>query len=307
MSFPIYVAPLQGYTDAEWRLAHRRIYGDGATAYYSPFLRVEHGEVRQRDLRDTTPTNEYLLVPQIIFRNKDEFTLLVEALERQGYRQIDLNIGCPFPPQVKRGRGAGALLHPEMLKEIGVIIERLPHISFSVKMRLGVDALDQWRNCASVLNSMQLSHVTIHPRIARQGYKGELQLNELEECISAIAHPIIYNGGVCAVEDIDRAMTISGISGVMIGRGLLRRPSLIEEWRSQREWTAEERFVAMCRFHQSVYDLRRLRLSGGEAQVLQSMRTFWDYADGEVDRHFLKSLRKATSLSSYISIISNEI
>ena len=41
---PIHFAPLQGYTDAVYRLAHARIFG-GIDTYYSPFVRVEHGEI----------------------------------------------------------------------------------------------------------------------------------------------------------------------------------------------------------------------------------------------------------------------
>ena len=55
----IYAAPLQGYTDAAWRSAHRSLYGDGVDAYFAPFVRVEHGEVRRRDLVDTALTTPW--------------------------------------------------------------------------------------------------------------------------------------------------------------------------------------------------------------------------------------------------------
>ena len=53
---PIHFAPLQGYTDAVYRRAHARIFG-GIETYYSPFVRMEHGEIRRKDARDIEPDN----------------------------------------------------------------------------------------------------------------------------------------------------------------------------------------------------------------------------------------------------------
>ncbi|MGN0223881.1 MAG: tRNA-dihydrouridine synthase family protein [Muribaculaceae bacterium] len=299
----IYAAPLQGYTDSAWRAAHRCVYGDGVEAYFAPFVRVEHGEVRRRDLVDTSPTTAYTLVPQVIFRDVAEFDIAVQALVNQGYTRVDLNLGCPFPPQVKHGRGAGALVNPPLLAVVAERMRSLPQVRFSVKMRLGVDDARQWRASAEALAAMPLEFVTIHPRISRQGYKGELLLDELAEAIKILPHPIVFNGEVAEIQDIDRAMAIEGISGVMIGRGLLRRPSLVAEWREGREWTPAERLKKMCELHQIVFESRSERLLGGDSQVLQSMRTFWDYADGEIDRRQLKAIRKANSLQRYFEAV----
>ena len=56
---PIHFAPLQGYTDAVYRRAHARIFG-GIETYYSPFVRMEHGEIRRKDARDIEPDLEEL-------------------------------------------------------------------------------------------------------------------------------------------------------------------------------------------------------------------------------------------------------
>lgn len=46
-TLPIHFAPLQGYTEAIYRQAHARIFG-GVESYYTPFVRVEHGEIRKK-------------------------------------------------------------------------------------------------------------------------------------------------------------------------------------------------------------------------------------------------------------------
>ena len=130
-------APLQGYTDAVYRRAHWECVG-GVDEYYTPFVRVEKGEIRKKDLRDTDPAaNESVpTVPQVIARDGEEFARLCNSLQGQGWRRIDLNMGCPFPMQVKAGRGCGLLQHPERVEEILKEMQRRPEVSFSVKMRL---------------------------------------------------------------------------------------------------------------------------------------------------------------------------
>ena len=46
----ILFAPLQGYTTGIYRKAHAEIFG-GVDAYYAPFLRIENGKPREKDLR----------------------------------------------------------------------------------------------------------------------------------------------------------------------------------------------------------------------------------------------------------------
>lgn len=74
---PIHFAPLQGYTDAAYRQAHACIFG-GIDTYYSPFVRVEHGEIRRKDIRDINPENNrnIHLIPQLIAPNQARWNRL---------------------------------------------------------------------------------------------------------------------------------------------------------------------------------------------------------------------------------------
>ena len=95
----LHFAPLQGYTDDVYRRLHHRLVG-GIAAYYKPFVRWEHCGVRSKDLRDIAPEhNEGVpVVPQVIAADADELARLVDVIAPLGYRRIDLNMGCPFPP-----------------------------------------------------------------------------------------------------------------------------------------------------------------------------------------------------------------
>lgn len=302
----LHFAPLQGFTDYLYRRYHSMIYG-GIDVYYTPFMRVEKGEVRDRDLRNLSSSREdgYELIPQIIFNSLDEFEILVAAVRGAGFDRVDLNLGCPYPMQTRRGRGAGMLIRNGEFKRISDRINADDSVSYSAKMRLGIDDNAQWREMLSLLNETRLSHVTVHPRIATQMYGGEVDMAMFEEVLDASAHPIIYNGDIATVEDIDNlAARYPNLKGVMIGRGLLSRPSLGAEYKGGYEWTIPERLVKIKQHHDALLDGFSSTLCG-DRQVLSHIIPYWDYMGEGLDRKLLKKLRKATTITKYRNIFNN--
>ncbi len=292
--FRLMVAPLQGLTEAAWRSVHHRLFGEvqGEVEYFTPFIRVEKGEVRARDLRDFTAClNEGMrLTPQIIFRDIDEWKMLVDTLVENGAKRIDMNMGCPFPPQVNKGRGAGMILHPEIVGRIAEEMANYPDVRFSVKMRLGVADPSEAIALVDILNTMPLRHVTVHPRTAKQQYKGELHLKELEEFSYSLIHPIIYNGEISTLTDIENLF--ANYSGVMVGRGLLARPSLFAEYQSGEEWSVEEReeaYLNLMRYVSSELE----NILCGRVQLRDKMRPYWEYAPSSLDKKIIKIGRKS--------------
>jgi tRNA-dihydrouridine synthase len=296
----ILAAPLQGYTTAAWRHYHAEIYG-GTDAYLSPFIRVEKGEIRRHDFKsifsDLNANQE--LIPQIIFRDVAEFRILVDAVKALGYSEVNLNMGCPFPPQVKHGRGAAVVANASLLQDIRNVMAEYADISFSVKMRLGVDDPQQWRGVADILNAMPLQHITLHPRIARQQYSGDLHMEQFEAFAAQSSHPVIFNGEISTPEDIAAlAQRFPQLYGVMIGRGLLARPSLIQEYRDGQQWSAQQQLASVIKLHQSIYEHYRT-IACGDAQFLSLIKPFWEYLEPLIGHKPAKMVKKATSVAKY--------
>lgn len=288
------VAPLQGLTEAVWRREHFQLFGEGQgdVEYFTPFIRVEKGEVRARDLRDyTSELNPGMnLTPQIIFRDVEEWKLLVDTLADVGAHRIDMNMGCPFPPQVHKRRGAGILSHNDVVAEIAdAMREYADSIEFSVKMRLGVKDASEALGLVDILNSMQLRHVTVHPRTAVQQYKGELHLNALSVFASRLKHPVIFNGEVSTPVEIEALKP--RFDGVMVGRGMLRRPSLFAEYVSGVEMSGEEREERWLELTKETASALGQRLCG-ETQLRDKMRGYWEYAPASLDRKVVKMGKK---------------
>lgn len=306
--FSLMAAPLQGYTEVAFRHFHAEIYGASTVApvtYYSPFIRLEDGEARPRDIRGIKSelNGNHRLIPQIICRDGDEFRRLTDAVAEAGYRDVDLNIGCPFVPQVRKGRGAGLLAHPDKLTEIAGVMAANPGLDYSVKMRLGVSKADEWKEVLPIINAMDLSHVTIHPRTASQQYGGALHIDEFAMLTDGLRHPVVFNGDITSPEMIDSLRDrFPGLKGVMVGRGLLMRPSLFAEWAENREWSREERIGLLLELHDRIFSYCCDILSG-DTQILMKIKPMWEYFGVEFDRKSVKRIMKSTKITAYAEAV----
>lgn len=316
---PIHFAPLQGYTEDVYRRAHCALCG-GVDSYYTPFMRVEHGEVRRKDRFDMLPEhNEGVpLVIQVIAGDADEIQLLLDTIRTTWRPQleagatpdaaprrlrVDLNLGCPFPLQVRHGKGAGLMAHPDRLEAIAKVMSEAADFDFSVKMRLGIDAPDEWRALMPILGTMPLHHIVLHPRVAAQQYGGAPDTDAFETFLDACPHPVVYNGDITTADDIRRLEAhYPRLAGVMVGRGLLARPTLAREYKDECTLSDREVVAALVRLHDAVHANLATRIPG-EAQLLNKLRTFWDYAEPTLGRKAWKKIHKAGSMRNYLSAV----
>lgn len=301
-------APIQGYTDAIYRTTHNRIFG-GINNYYTPFIRIENGEIRRKDIRDILPENnlDISLIPQIIFKNIEEFDILVKQISNYGYNKIDLNICCPFPMQTNRGRGSALLSNPEIFSNILKHTESYPEIKFSLKMRLGLSSPSEIINLIPIINSTYLSHITIHPRIATQQHKGELNLSVLKLFLNECKHKVIYNGDISCIDDIKLInQQFSNISEIMIGRGLLSRPSLANEYATDNICNDTELLQKIMLMHSEIYNYYCQTLQG-ENQILMKIKPFWEYLEPTISRKIYKQIKKSINIRKYEQAINQII
>lgn len=291
-------APLQGFTDAPWRRFHAEVYGSGVDVYCAPFVRLEHGVIRPRDLRDSL--SEPRAVSQIICRDADEFRALASVLTSNGIRRIDLNLGCPFPPQVKHGRGAGLAAGKERLAEVLHSMEEFPDVEFSAKMRL-----DNWREILPLLERSNVKKLAVHARYRQQQYDGEPDIQEFSLLAKSTDLPLIFNGGIGSRREFDEiAALFPDLEGIMIGRGLQARPSLAAEIRQGKEWNADERLEAILDLHRKLFEHYSEKLCG-PGQILSKIKPFWEYLEEEIGRKAAKQIRKANTLTAYNAAVSS--
>lgn len=300
----MHIAPVQGHTDSAWRHFHSEIYG-GSNIYYTPFIRLEKGEFRKHDLKDwlSDLNANHEVIPQVIFRDMKELEPLVSGLAERGAKRIDLNSGCPFPLQTARGRGAAFVGNRDEFAKIPALLAQYPDITFSLKMRLGFSDPDSWKGIIDILNEMSLNHVTLHPRVAKQQYGGEVNLEEFDSFLKASKNNVVYNGELKTPSDIETIKKkFPGLSDVMAGRGILGRPSLFAEYAEGKEWDSERRLRTMIDFHDRLFDHYSAELHG-DHQVLSKIKPFWEYAEEEIGRKTWKAIHKAGTLAKYTTAL----
>lgn len=298
----IYSAPLQGYTEAVWRNIHNSVFG-GIDAYHTPFLRYERNEIRNKDIRDIECKNNTVpnLVPQIIASTPDEMQPLLQLLRSEGYKRVDINMGCSFILQVKRKRGAGILPYPQMVQELMQEVAQNPDISFSVKMRLGWESKDEWRSLIPILNEASLKSITMHPRLGVEQYKKEVDIDEFANFYNECKHPIIYNGDITTLSDIKRIeQQFPKIEAIMLGRGLLANPTLAREYKEDREFTHEEKRTLIKTMHDEMYNQLSPRLLGN-TQFLSKMKPYWEYLLPDMLKREKKAILKSSTIEKYMT------
>lgn len=298
-------APLQGYTDYLYRNAHHQLAG-GVDAYFTPFVRWDGG-LRNKDVRDVAATNNDStpVVPQLIAADVNELNPLLDMVEQQGYRRVDLNLGCPFPLQTGRGRGSALLSSPDRVARLMDAFRQRPGLLLSVKMRSGFDNISQGLEIVGLLNDYPLEFITIHPRLTTQQYRGSVDTEAFDRMLMASHHRVVFNGDMLSVADIDAvARRWPQLLGVMVGRGLLARPTLAAEWRRGASLTDVEVLRVVSALHNRLFD-DACRLLQGDQQVLARMRAFWEYLQPLVDKKSYKRLMRTSSLRNYEETVRN--
>lgn len=289
--FYVAFAPLQGFTDCVYRKAHCEVAG-GVDEYYTPFVRLENDVPRRKDIRDINfrrnagvPT-----VPQVIARDREEFARLCDAVQHEGWNRIDLNMGCPFPMQVKAGRGSGLLQQEAHIREIAEEMQRRNDVVFSVKMRIGQESAEEGMYLLPIINEMPLQHVVLHPRLGKQQYKGIPDKGSFGRFFESCRHPMVYNGDVTSLEQIDAIVeAFPSLKGVMLGRGLLAKPWL---------FTDKEPMAFLRDMHERVYQHACETLQG-DSQILARLHAFWEYQNTLLDKKQYKAILKSGSLKRY--------
>ena len=304
----IFAAPLQGFTEATWRNVHNETYG-GIDTYITPFIRIEKGEIRNKDIRDTEKKNNTVphLIPQIIAATPDELLPIAEFIAKEGYCEADINMGCSFALQVRKQHGAGLLPHPEAVAALMKATGEMPEIKFSVKMRLGWDNKEEWRNILPILNDTPLTRITLHPRLGREQYKQPADREEFARFYEECRHPLVYNGDLTTLEEMNRtAEEFPRLEGLMVGRGLLGNPALGKEYKEQRNLSHGEKASLLAAFHDKFYQAITPRLQGN-TQILSKLKPYWEYLLPDMEKRDRKAIIKASTAEKYLATVNSAI
>lgn len=316
------LGPFQGITDAPFRNVFKRHFG-GIDKFYTPFFTGIHKENNAKNLQgeeiDPKCNDVNTLTPQILSTDAEEILRFAKQCKEQGYKEINLNMGCPFPRVANKKRGCGLLPYPDKVEAMLEKVFEEIDMKFSVKCRLGYFSPNEIDAIIPIFNKFPLSELIIHPRIGKQLYKGEADVERFKALIPYINAPLVYNGDIISVDSFKRiSEVVQPVNQFMLGRGILANPFLAEEIKNNTadacDASLQDQPVGthrVCppthdkteRLHAYVLDLYedRLHHAGGSPKVLGRMKELWSYLMNSFEEPQVvwRKIKKINALKEY--------
>lgn len=299
----LYFAPMQGMTTANYRNHHQRIFG-GFDAYCAPFIATSDvRKVGKPLFKDIVPENNLNIniLPQLISNNAQDFNYYAKLLVEMGYDEINLNMGCPYATVTKKKKGSGIMQHPRLVRKILEEACKEDSYDMTVKIRLGMEDLDEGFEIMDVLNDYPLKNVTIHGRTGLQKYEGTVDLDAFEALYKYCQHDVIYNGDIFTVEDYQRIQKrFPDIDKFMLGRGALQDPFLGAAIKGV-FYSQDEKMAMIKELHDSIYN-HYAKVLYGDKHLCDKMKEFWMHTSLHLDPSgkLLKKIRKARTSAEYM-------
>jgi len=251
------LSPMDGYSDLPLRVICRE---HGGAMSYTEFAACEgilRGAKPVLRLLDFDPSEKPQMSFQIFDASEDNIVKAAEYIERLHLRDdprggiIDLNMGCSVSGVSGRGAGAGLLRDPAKIGRIFNRMSKAVKVPVTGKIRLGWDATTRnYREVAKVLEDNGASLIAVHGRTKEQAYRGVADWSAIAEVKQTVKIPVIGNGDVKCVADIDRIKHETGCDGVMIGRAAIGNPWIFE--RKDRHQVSLADVISLLRRHLSV-------------------------------------------------------
>jgi tRNA-dihydrouridine synthase B len=297
----IYLAPLQGFTDFVYRKAYSEIFQEVDT-FFIPYISVKNNQILKKYEKEILPENnpKIRVIPQVLVSSADEMLFLSEILKDKGYKEINLNLGCPYPMVTNREKGAGLLPHPDKLQELLFSFFEKSNLLLSVKLRAGLHFAGEIEQVIPVLNQFPLTEVIFHPRIAKQLYDGEILNSAFQYAQQNLKHRLVYNGSIFSVDDFKECrQKFPDTENFMLGRGILMNPFLPSEIKNI-EITAKEKLEKLKEFHQLVFKYYSETMDN-EGNTLNKMKQFWIYFSYNFNnqKKTYKVIKKANKMNNY--------
>ena len=293
-----YFAPLEGLTDSIFRSLHSR-YFPGVDRYYIPFLSpTVHRGLTAREARELPPadTLTYEAVPQLLTKVSEDFLWLARVCADLGYKEVNLNTGCPSGTVTAKGKGAGMLRDLQALEQfLDEIFAKSP-LPISIKTRIGFYTCEEFPAILELYNRYPIRELTIHPRIRADFYKGSVDKEAFRYALANSKNPLCRNGDLTSLTRIQTfAEEFPQIEAVMIGRGLIADPGMLTPGGTG--------IAALEAFYDELF-AAYTKVFGGTKNAMFRLKENWRYllCKFEGGEKLGKRLKKTTDIGEYRAI-----
>lgn len=235
---PLYLAPMEGVTDASFRNLVLEENGPGTVgAACTEFLRVTDHPLPLEFLRKELgppPQIERAGPVQVgiqLMGNKPDAIAETSILAAEaGAAFVDLNFGCPAPRVFQHCAGSALLADPELLERmVRTVVDACP-VPVTAKIRSGIEHDRDLEDIAKRVEQAGASVLSVHARLRADRYSDPSDWERLRRVRQAVSLPIYGNGDANSPQNIARMFAETGCDGVMVGRGAMANPWIFRDY-----------------------------------------------------------------------------
>jgi nifR3 family TIM-barrel protein len=267
LSSPFAVAPMAGMTDTAFRRLVKRHGGCGLVV-----TEMVSSEGLVRGIDRTLEYAEYTeeerpISVQIFGGDPEKMAAAARVVEQLGADIVDVNMGCPVPKIAKHNAGCSLMREPSHAAEVIAAMARAVSIPVTVKMRAGWN--DSEKNApvlARMVEDAGAAAIAVHGRTAAQSYSGSSDWDFISGVAASVDIPVFGSGDVVEPEQAIERLRGTDVSGVLVGRGVLRNPWILAQ-ASDIAAGRPPRVVTMRERGQFLLDYIDLLLHEGEGEA----------------------------------------
>lgn len=285
------LAPMEDVTDA----AFRHVIGEAGRpdVFFTEFTNTVsycHPDGRNSVRgRLKFAEDEQPIVAHIWGDQPEYFRQMSIGMAEEGFKGIDINMGCPVPNVAGKGKGSGLILRPEVAAEV-IEAAKAGGLPVSVKTRLGYTHIDEYRDWLTHILKQDIANLSVHLRTRKQMSKGDAHWDMIAD-IKKLRDEVAPNTLLTINGDIpDRQTGLElvekyGVDGVMIGRGVFTNPYAFEK--EPKEHSAKE-LLNLFRLHLDLFE----KYFAGEDRSFKPLRRFF--------KIYVRGIHKASDLRAQL-------
>jgi len=302
----IFIAPLAGYTNLPTRLVYRE---QGAGIAYAEMVSAQglHYNFNKSVTLIDSGENDSPLGIQLFGSSRETIVRALEVIKNEKFDVVDINCGCSVKKIINSGSGASLLKSPDEVYKIIKGLKELTDKPVTLKIRSGWDHNSiNYKDIYYAAESACAALITLHPRTKTMLFDGKADWSHIAELKKISTIPVIGNGDIFTADDAVAMFNQTQCDGIMLARGVMENPFLIEE--------------IIARFENRVYIPRTLKnrldnaalhckalidYTGDEVKAMVEFRKFFKgYAKGGKGiTHLRQAVNQTVSYSQFVSLI----